>query len=647
MAFLNALSEYHNRLQLHRNQRNQRPTIEIIEWAQDVLDRFISQNSKEALNIGSDLRKEVRSNFSHLKQEALLEYLASGAASPTSKDCQSINNMAVEEPFRLSDSSDTDLSSSTSSPLYTVTVHSQKHRSKSISDKASLSDNSIQRRERSGSSTMELEPASRGMFTRNKSDSDLNKWNDMGPSSSSCAQGNVPSQGSRWRRRSMISTIRSISTSRQEQQGHVMSPSMTPSSPDFSLDSETYHRHFNLFSRVEEFVLFQIKLDIFPRFVQSARWLRFLSENRHIWQRIAFEKSTADQSFYSIRSLDGSVKTILYSREDFLKPQITDRDLMFSASVYEDSSTRWLLIKDSADHRTQCYLSNCKYIVGDGLGKKLDNMAMTKMVSTVPYSYDKVFNMLSNVRFFRRIDAHISDMKLLDTLPATVDRKHPSVVMAIETARPHVLLSRRQFVIVGTCKHDEKKERYTLFAKSCPYGKAATSQIKKKGFKRGTVLTGFVVQKVHTDLTRIVWYTCLNLGGWLRGGIFSNDLFRSMCEQRCEMINRNLMKCLQEYESEGFPCVDADLQMPLLCTAFLTSGVQKRSVPVMISGACNESGTTTESNDIATRLARRFSSINVSRVDYDGDHCDEISDVDSLEDDSFSDDETDESTITE
>jgi len=155
-----------------------------------------------------------------------------------------------------------------------------------------------------------------------------------------------------------------------------------------------------IFSKIENTINIDLKMDQFPRYARSQMLEKFLSQKGEDFTR-SIAVNTA-----------GYTADIRFKPNDFKSQLVTDRDLYFALALSEDTPD-WKLIK-TTEKPTRCnaYISKTPYVIGTTTDK-LQGMKLFKVELYLPYSLEDVWNTYVDQESHFSLDPNLMrDLKL-------------------------------------------------------------------------------------------------------------------------------------------------------------------------------------------------------------------------------------------
>jgi len=281
-------------------------------------------------------------------------------------------------------------------------------------------------------------------------------------------------------------------------------------SNDMDLNDQSLHIFYlmdpnTLFEQVELTVNLDLKIDQFPRFVRSEQLLNFLGEKgEEFTRRIAVNISK------------GFNVDIRYKPKDFTSSVITDRDIFFGFSLYDDTVDWEMFLQEETYH---LYHSKTSYVIGQD---RMEGMSLLKSIHYLPFDVKDVWSVFCDKESRIAIEKNIYNDELqLVKYISPCQSQHKNEVLGVDTRddiidpdKPPLsqqwanigidlkipMLKKRELRIASTSIYEPSLGCYMLVARSTKFDHIP----ERKDMVEIQTIFYYMFFKVNAKLTRFV-----------------------------------------------------------------------------------------------------------------------------------------------
>jgi hypothetical protein len=217
--------------------------------------------------------------------------------------------------------------------------------------------------------------------------------------------------------------------------------------------TKTGEAPLNLFKKVYAFVSGNLKMDNFPKYINSPSFEQFIAQKGE-----KFLESIA----VPVDQIDNL--TLLYMPKDFNSDHINDRDIRFILHLNEDSPDWDPLFTTHHHDPFHSYVSNTKY----GFGTGVTGLRLGKTIGNMPFSAKTVMTAYINQMSSQSgdmIDPHQVGYKEVEYFPPGTKGIFPNFLLSYLMDLGS-MFKRREILEVVSVVYDTQRKCYLLVGKS-------------------------------------------------------------------------------------------------------------------------------------------------------------------------------------
>ncbi len=294
--------------------------------------------------------------------------------------------------------------------------------------------------------------------------------------------------------------------------------------------------YFHAFDNVYSVTYCLLKLDVFPRFIRSKIFTKFIKKNSSIVKSL--QKQTDD-------------KQILYTMEDYYAPTITEKDVRFIQYLNKDSNN-WKLFKYFKKSRLEdcatCYINSGEIMAGNNVPSYLKKRPFVKIDMYLPFGLDQVLRAVFDEEIYAKVDPNwIGVDRVSFTKPdKSLGIDYASSILTEKFRIPLFAPRILHYNVTLVRDPDDPNIIYEVIRD------AKMTQKPPKGYVKGHIVGCFAFQRIDDELTRFSNVVAFHLGGTF-GKIAYTPMAKLMASDRCTNYRKKIIEALQEQETIGHP----------------------------------------------------------------------------------------------
>lgn len=326
------------------------------------------------------------------------------------------------------------------------------------------------------------------------------------------------------------------------------------------------------FDLIEREVCTMLHSDVFPRFIRSEEWHKFLMHKS--------KQSNFDQFLQTIIKTD-KFQLNLYTLDDWYLPMIVLRDFQFVNDLLQDSISEWRLLKvhdtsseEECKNKNQLHLYNTAMVFSlnrnfivpcPDMPQELRNRNLVKLQYYLPLPLQIVKQYVLSSKGL------LSGMRGIEITKLECEKyMEPSATNNYGTSIVTLIMKKmgiqRLSHFMSSCILDpENENRIILVAKELErvLNQASSNQDveqkeKETKMAKTSIFMSIVLERIPSDpnLTKFQMFMSFNLGGGWFMKRFSPVLWKMIAKKMAKVRRQTVLQGIREYIAQGAPFED-------------------------------------------------------------------------------------------